>query len=586
MTTRSAQSCADSRSGRPWARSIGLKLLVLIAVVPCVILIPPREQAAASTSGYGWTTNAVTSASTVKRGGRITVTATIRSRTTRSGRVVILVRDPAGRRVMSRVWVGTQFQAGVARRFSATWRVPRREPLGAHSVHVTARRTARRGPTHRHHTGFRVLRRACGVAAPIGARASLPLRVASGRRHLVGANGVPFLMQGDAAWSLMAELSRQEVETYLQDRARRGFNTLLVSLIEHHFSSDPPNNAYGDGPFTTPGDFSTPNPAYFEHVDWVLRRAQQLGFVVLLTPAYAGFDGDDEGWWREVEDNGTAKMRNYGRFLGHRYRNLSNVIWVQAGDFDPPRRGLFDALAEGIAETDPGALQTVHTAPETDPMEYWPTRTWLRVNNVYTYGETYAAAIEEYRRSTRPFFLLESTYENEHDVSTRQLRTQAYHAMLAGSTGHVFGNNPIWHFSSGGLFTPPPGVTWQTALGGPGSRGMAVAGRLLRSTPWWNLRPDLDDRWLVAGEQSGQQRAVAAVSCNRRLFVAYVPTTRTISVDLRQLAGATASFTWYDPTNGAARPVIRRRTTARFQLATPGRNHGGATDWLLIARVP
>jgi hypothetical protein len=149
----------------------------------------------------------------------------------------------------------------------------------------------------------------------------------------------------------------------------------------------------------------------------------------------------------------------------------------------------------------------------------------------------------------------------------------------------VFGNNPIWHFSSGGLFPPPRGVTWQTALGGPGSRGMAVAGRLLRSIAWWKLRPDLDDRWLVAGEQSGQERAVAAVSCNRRLFVTYIPTTRTITVDLRQLAGATATLTWYDPTNGAARPVINRRTTAPFQLVPPGRNRGGDTDWLLMARV-
>ena len=586
MTTHSPQFSADVRSARPWARSMGLRFLLLVAVMTSAIVIPPREEAAATTSGHGWTTSAVTSASTVYRGGRITVKATIKSRTSRSGRVVILIRDPAGRRVKVRAWVGVRFQAGVARRFSATWRVPRGEPLGTHSVHVTVGRTGHRGATHRHRTGFRVIRRACGVSAPVGARASLPLRVVSGRRHLVGANGVPFLMQGDAAWSLMAELTRQEVETYLQDRARRGFNTVLVSLIEHHFSSDPPRNAYGDAPFTTPGDFSTPNPAYFAHVDWVLRRAQQLGFVVLLTPAYLGYDGGDEGWWQEVEDNGTAKMRNYGRFLGRRYGNLSNVIWVQAGDFDPPDRRLVDALAQGIAETDPDALQTVHTAPETDPMEYWPTRTWLRVNNVYTYDETYAAASEEYRRSTRPFFLLESTYENEHGVSTRQLRTQAYHAMLAGSTGHVFGNNPIWHFSSGGLFTPPRGVTWQTALGGPGSRGMAVAGRLLRSIAWWNLRPDLDGRWLVAGEQSGQQRAVAAVSCNRRLVVAYVPTSRTVTVDLRQLAGTTATLIWYDPTDGTARPVIHRRTTAPFQLATPGRNHGGDTDWLLIARVP
>ena len=53
-----------------------------------------------------------------------------------------------------------------------------------------------------------------------------------------------------------------------------------------------------------------------------------------------------------------------------------------------------------------------------------------------------------------PFFLMESAYENEHDAGEQRLRAQAYQAILSGAMGHLFGNNPIWHFDGAG---PLPG---------------------------------------------------------------------------------------------------------------------------------
>ena len=56
--------------------------------------------------------------------------------------------------------------------------------------------------------------------------------------------GRPFLINGDAAWSLMVELTEPEVEAYLEDRRQRGFNTVLVNLIERGFGG--PENAAGE----------------------------------------------------------------------------------------------------------------------------------------------------------------------------------------------------------------------------------------------------------------------------------------------------------------------------------------------------
>jgi Protein of unknown function (DUF4038) len=80
-------------------------------------------------------------------------------------------------------------------------------------------------------------------------RPAFPLRVEAGKRYLVDAVGKPFLIHGDTAWSLIADLTREDVERYLADRRDRGFNTLLVNLIETRFARNAPANAYGELPF-------------------------------------------------------------------------------------------------------------------------------------------------------------------------------------------------------------------------------------------------------------------------------------------------------------------------------------------------
>src|SRR3569833_3174971 len=87
-----------------------------------------------------------------------------------------------------------------------------------------------------------------------------PLRVSADHRHLVDQSGAPFQEQGDAAWSLIYGLTEDDADMYLETRRRQGFNAIIVNLIEHKFNG--PVDRYGQNPFTTPGDFSTPNEKY------------------------------------------------------------------------------------------------------------------------------------------------------------------------------------------------------------------------------------------------------------------------------------------------------------------------------------
>src|SRR5579862_1489750 len=127
-----------------------------------------------------------------------------------------------------------------------------------------------------------------------------PLKISANRRYLVDQNDVPFLLQGDAPWSLIVGISREDAELYLQNRRQKKFNTLLVNLIEHKYSKNPPKNFYGEEPFTTPGDFSTPNEKYFEQADWIINKAAEFGIQILLCPNFLGVPGSDAGWYDEI----------------------------------------------------------------------------------------------------------------------------------------------------------------------------------------------------------------------------------------------------------------------------------------------
>jgi hypothetical protein len=161
--------------------------------------------------------------------------------------------------------------------------------------------------------------------------ATLPVKLSLNGRYLVDQNGAPFFLHGDTAWSLLVALNQEESERYLEDRRQRGFTAIIVNLIEHKFTAHPPNNRNGDGPFLTSGDFSTPNEAYFRHADWVIKKAEEKGLLVFLFPCYLGYGGGNEGFWKELNANEARKSRDYGRFLGTRYRRFTNIIWVHGG---------------------------------------------------------------------------------------------------------------------------------------------------------------------------------------------------------------------------------------------------------------
>ncbi len=185
------------------------------------------------------------------------------------------------------------------------------------------------------------------------------------------------------------------------------------------------------------------------------------------------------------------------------------------------------------------------------------------------------------RRPQRPFVLIESTYEGEHDAPPEQIRFQAWAAMLSGAAGQFFGNNPIWHFDGPTLFKYEG--SWQRALDSVGSRDMARLGAFFRSQPWIELQPAADGQ--VVTTDTGVA-PVAASSTDGTITIVYVPAHSTGTRELLLKSRHASAAQWFDPA-GDASPVIATIDSdaeSRLRVHTPGRNSAGATDWVLVLR--
>jgi hypothetical protein len=409
---------------------------------------------------------------------------------------------------------------------------------------------------------------------------AFPLKVDPVQRQIVDSDGRPFLIVGDAAWSLIAQLSEVEATAYLKSRRASGFNTILVNLIEHHFADHAPADIQGIPPFTPPGDFTKPNPEYFKHAERVVRVAEDLGFLVLLAPAYAGYGGGDQGWYQEMLAMGPERLRSYGRFVGQRFAARHNVLWVQGGDFEVPEAALVNAVAEGIAEVSPGSLQTYHGAPDSKVAARWRDQGWFTVDNVYTRGRPFSAALEARHDGNDPFFLIEAAYENERDTRTADLRRQSYETIIGGGIGHVFGNNPIWNFGARQLYPAP--TDWRGQLHSPGTRGMTQFARIISGTQWWKLLPD-EGALLPDADAEDPSQAVAALACDSSFALVYSPSSSPAVLDPSALARPVTRGIWRDPVDGTSIEAdLSARDGDTITVKPPGPNAGGDADWVLL----
>jgi len=432
----------------------------------------------------------------------------------------------------------------------------------------------------------------CGTALA----ANYPVRASANGRYLVDASGNPFLMIGDSPHSIICNLSTADAATYLRNRATNGFNTLWVELLCTTCVDGRANGSLIDGatvPFTgtvSGGayDLTTPNSTYWAHVDLIVIMAATNGIQLLL-------DSLETGDWTAVAlANGTNRCRQYGQFLGTRYKDCTNIVWITGNDFQTWSTATNDlvvtSVAKGIQDEDPNHLQT-------SELDYFVSYSledanWssiITLDSAYTYYPTYAECLTAYNAGAVPVLLEEANYEyetvggiGELPPSLAVLRRQEYWSLLGGAlAGHMYGNHYTWTFASG----------WQSYLNSPGMTNLQYFRNFFTNIAWYNLVPDQSHTFVTSGygtySSSGtiadNNYATACLSPDGTLGVVFDSAKTGLVVDMTKMVSSVTAQ-WFDPSVGTYSAVSGSpfANTGTHTFTPSGNNSAGDTDWVLL----
>lgn len=412
---------------------------------------------------------------------------------------------------------------------------------------------------------------------------AFPLTVSEDGRHLVDQEGVPFLYTADTAWTMLGALSVPDAQRLLDMRVEQGFNAVQSIL-----TSFTPTDAGPRGAPFVDGNLTRPNEDYWRGVDEILRHAEQHGVVVYAVPLWMANNG---GWACEFGPCAPVPsedaVRTYMTWVGERYRETPNLIWVIGGDDEVDRnREVKLAGARALHDADPDRLMTYHPryAEYGFAGEDWYSLYAFQKNDItppYAYQQ-----VREARElsPTRPVLDAEPPYEPTTAIQQGEVVTPALNrrfgwwAVLSGAMGVVYGG---------------PRGTWSIGAEGPPdwsliersqARDTATIRRILGPLAWQDLRPDWDGEVVTGGRGTygGDDWAPAGLSEDGSLLVAYAPSARELTVDTDRLAGP-STLTWYDPSTGeAGAPPQPVEPDGALTVATPGPNASGDDDWVLI----
>ncbi len=425
-----------------------------------------------------------------------------------------------------------------------------------------------------------------------------PLKVSENGRFLVHADGTPFFYLGDTAWELFHRLDRAEASRYLENRAAKGYTVIqAVALAELDGLNTP--NPYGYRPLvdndpTRPDVKEGPNNDYWDQVDAVVEKAESLGMYIGLLPTWGDKWNKKWGQGPVVFDPQNAEI--YGRWLGRRYKDAPNIIWILGGDRpieNDTQRAIVEAMARGVKAGDDGRhLATFHPTGGRSSSEYFHNADWLDFNMHQTGHKdrgSWESIAKDYNRTpVKPVLDGEPLYE-DHPINfdplkygfsvAWQVRRLAYWHVFAGACGHTYGCHNIWQMYAPGR-SPISWAHhyWDESLDLWGARDMGYVKNLMLSRPYLTRIPDSS---IVASDRGKGDGYVNATRDSQGSYAfVYTPLGLPVTVHLDQLSGPKTKAWWYDPRHGTATEigVFDKQGTREFKPPIRGKGN----DWVLV----
>lgn len=428
------------------------------------------------------------------------------------------------------------------------------------------------------------------------------LEVSENKRFLQYHDGTPFFYLGDTAWELFHRLNKEEADTYLEDRARKGFTVIqAVALAELDGIKVP--NAYGYLPFENndparPLIKEGPDNDYWDHVDYIVKKANELGLYIGFLPTWGRY------WHDGTPVFNKTNAESYGEFLGKRYKN-AQLIWILGGDRNvenETQKEIIRVMARGLAKGDGGThLRTFHPTGGRGSAQFFHNDEWLDFNMRQNGHEVeytrYAQLLEDYKRTpVKPVIDGEPLYEDHpvafqanrkgHSIAS-DIRRALYWDLFNGAFGHTYGHHSVWQMYDPDKSKPKnnPLMPWYEALHQPGAEQMIYGRLLIESRPFFTRIPATEklivtDKVKTSVPGEGQYRFVATCDEENTYAMIYAPVGRKFTVRMNVLKGNKIKAWWYDPRTGKVTSAGVHSNKGEQTFISP--NPGEMIDWVLV----
>lgn len=403
-----------------------------------------------------------------------------------------------------------------------------------------------------------------------------PLRLADNRRHLVHADGTPFLWLADTCWNGPLQSTAEEWEDYLRVRISQQFNA--VQFVAMQFITAPYGDRNGQPAFYGTEHVSI-NANFFRRMDAridALNRVGLLGVPALLWAAEWStpeVNRANPGSWLPERDCILLTRYIVARWGAH------HVAWILPGDahYSGDKAPRWQRIGRAVFGRGPHAPVTLHPGGDHWYAADFRHEEWLNLigyqschfgaDSWLNWHVNGPPATDWQAEPVRPIINIEPCYEHhvdQSDLSRRftpfDVRRAVYWSLLASPTaGVTYGGHGVWGWDDGvrpPVNHPRTGVPlpWRQALHMPAAGQMAHVAALFGGIDWPRLLPAPD----LVLDQPGATRVgstvVAARSVEGDLAVVYTPDAALLKLDVAKLQPDLRAA-WFDPRTGMRSPA-------------------------------
>lgn len=419
------------------------------------------------------------------------------------------------------------------------------------------------------------------------------LRVSDDRRYLAHADGTPFFWLADTAWNGVLKSDAKSWDTYLKERAAKGFNVIQwVTAQWLGWRGDELGRTVFSG-----REHISVDPDFCRQMDERVDALNEHGFISAPVLLWAAVWNEKEA----MENPGVSLPEDQAILLARYFVarwGAHQTVWLLNGDgeYRAEKAEKWKRIGRAVFAYSPNRLATLHPQGLNWIASEFRHESWF---SFVGYQSCHFVTTEAYRwhvadspatdwktEPLRPIIDLEPQYESyqrypvSHETNAHAVRRAAYWSVLVSPpAGVTYGGSGIWPWAlkqeppmghPGSPVDPP----WREAIKYPGSMERKYLTELFTSLEWWRLRPAPELLAEQPGTQDPRKFIAVAKAQGAAWALAYIPEGGRIALQTEGLPRSMVGR-WFNPRNG--RWQGETAITSASSILTAPDTH----DWVL-----